>query len=230
MDTLSFQLSIHHLDDKRTCQLPFAFSFSEPFDLDFAGRPRSTPKRSRSLPNPVASKHREKRQRAKDENHNDAIAHGPARPRFGAEKTGFRVYSQRNVHPTTAHKHHTSPLHEYANACSNKEDEDTSDEELSAVAATFRERAFDQDGRSLDEFGRSGPPAQRCANASGADRTQTPRVRKRVSEEDDASDHSAKRSRPTVNFEKMLSSAVSFFKPILHTESMYSVKRSADHV
>ena len=59
IDTLAFQLQRHGLDENRNMKPAFYYSYSEPFDLDFAGRAHSNPKRSRSLPTALTAKRKE---------------------------------------------------------------------------------------------------------------------------------------------------------------------------
>lgn len=51
VESLSFRFSLHHLEDKYISRPSFYYSWSEPFDLDYAGKTREgNPKRCRSQP------------------------------------------------------------------------------------------------------------------------------------------------------------------------------------
>ena len=230
IDRLAFQLSLHRLDERRSHQPAFrCFSWSEPFDLDFAGKTRSNPKRSRSLPDPLASKRKEIFSKGKDENQNSTLCSretlkltGKAQDGVLVKKAGFQAYAGSSCSVT---KNLTFSLHKYSNETgTHKESEgETSDEELSVAAKKFLGRQSPTKHFAEVLVSQQFP----CGTGSSpADYTQ-PRMRKRVFDGNELIVNSSKRARPRLNFEKMLSSAVmgnvqctkvlfedTFFKPI----------------
>lgn len=134
IDTLSFQLSRHGLDENRNIKPAFYYSWSEPFDLDFAGKAHSNPKRSRSLPSALVAKRKDtaqpglKRARERDENTEETC---------GFVKAGAETCST-NLHTSTGHL--TLSVNKYANQANRHKESDTaadltesSDDEVSGL-------------------------------------------------------------------------------------------------
>lgn len=140
IDTLAFQLSRHGLDENRNIQPAFYYSsWSEPFDLDFAGKAHSNPKRSRSLPSALVAKRKEtaqsqvrsvglKRAKESDENSEEICEF---------VKTGAEIHSTSSH---TAPGHLTLSVNKYANQANrHKESEaaadvaESSDDEVSGL-------------------------------------------------------------------------------------------------
>jgi len=134
IDNLSFQLSRHGLDENRNIKPAFYYSWSEPFDLDFAGKTHSNPKRSRSLPSALVAKRKEttqpglKRTRERDENSEETC---------GFVKAGAETHST-NFHTSTGHL--TLSVNKYANQATRHKESDTavdltesSDDEVSGL-------------------------------------------------------------------------------------------------
>lgn len=119
IDNLSFQLSRHGLDENRNIKPAFYYSWSEPFDLDFAGKTHSNPKRSRSLPSALVAKRKEtaqpglKRTRERDENSEETC---------GFVKAGAETHST-NFHTSTGHL--TLSVNKYANQATRHKESDT---------------------------------------------------------------------------------------------------------
>lgn len=208
IDTLAFQLSRHGLDENRNIKPAFYYSWSEPFDLDFAGRAHSNPKRSRSLPTALASKRKEttmlsanqvalaalKRARESDEN---------------SEETCGIVKAVTDIHSTslyTSPGHLTLSVNKYANQANRHkastdaiDSADSSDEEVSGLLVSIQNKTEGlTDQVVLTEIASSTYKlTQNKSRKAGVSN-----VLKRNLEEQENSNFK-KRRRPRLDFEKM---------------------------
>lgn len=207
IDTLAFQLSRHGLDENRNIKPAFYYSWSEPFDLDFAGRVHSNPKRSRSLPSALVAKRKETilsnanqvrlagLKRAKDENSQETC---------GIVKAGVDIHSASLY---TSPGHLTLSVNKYANqAHRHKETSDAvdsaegSDDEVSGLLVNTPHKTDDLPNQVvLAEITGSTHKLirnkSRYTGASGA--------LKRNLDEHENTNSVKRRRRPRLDFEKM---------------------------
>lgn len=139
IDTLSFQLSRHGLDENRNIKPAFYYSWSEPFDLDFAGKTHSNPKRSRSLPTALLAKRKETEQ---SQVGSVGLKRAKERDENSGKTCGF-VKAGAEVHSTSSHAssgHLTLSVNKYANQANRHKESDaaadcaeSSDDEVSGL-------------------------------------------------------------------------------------------------
>lgn len=126
IDTLAFQLSRHGLDENRNIKPPFFYSWSEPYNLDFAGKAPNNPKRSRSHPSALVAKR-------KEAIHSQACLPGLKREKESeknSEETCGSVKPLAEIHSTSLHTspgHLTLSVNKYANQANRHEESDTAD-------------------------------------------------------------------------------------------------------
>lgn len=205
VDTLAFQLSLNGLDENRNIKPAFYYSWSEPFDLDFAGRVHSNPKRSRSLPSALVTKRKEipilsanqarlaelKRAKESDENTEDTC------------KAGVDIHSTSLY---TSPGHLTLSVNKYANQENRHKESsgafdsaEASDDEVSGLLINTLSNAEDLSNQVvLAEITSSTPTFPR-------DKSRKPGLsgsRKRNLNEHE-NINNKKRRRPRLDFEKM---------------------------
>lgn len=202
IDTLSFQLSRNSLDENRNLKPAFYYSWSEPLDLDFAGKAHSNPKRSRSLPSALVTKRKEtaqcqvgsvglKRAKERDEN--------------SEETCGF-IKAGAEIHSTSSHTssgHLTLSVNKYANQANRHKESDaaadlaeSSDDEVSGLLVNTLNTNTDL-ASVLTEITSSHKSTQ---NKRRTPNESAPLKRTLVANENT---NDKKRRRPRLDFEKM---------------------------
>ena len=200
IDTLAFQLSRHGLDENRNVKQGFYYSWSEPFDLDFAGRVHSNPKRSRSLPSALVTKRREPTPLTA----NQTRLLGLKRAKENDENIEYACKAGVDIHSTslyTSPGHLTLSVNKYANQ-SNRHGE-SSDRVTDSAEASDDEVS----GFLINTPTNSDNLSHQVTNASQKlvhGKIQNPEfsTRKRNLDEHEYSSNK-KRRRPRLNFEKM---------------------------
>ena len=200
IDTLAFQLSRHGLDENRNVKQGFYYSWSEPFDLDFAGRVHSNPKRSRSLPSALVTKRREPTPLTA----NQTRLLGLKRAKENDENIECACKAGVDIHSTslyTSPRHLTLSVNKYANQ-SNRHGE-SSDRVTDSAEASDDEVS----GLLINTPTNSDNLSHQVTNASQKlvhGKIQNPgfSTRKRNLDEHEYSSNK-KRRRPRLNFEKM---------------------------
>lgn len=202
IDTLAFQLSRHGLDENRNIKPACFYSWSEPFNLDFAGRVHSNPKRSRSLPSALVAKRKETAQsqvlipglkRAKENDKNSEEICGSVKP--GAAE----------IHSTSLHTspgHLTLSVNKYANQANRHKESDTAD---------FAESSDDEVSRLLVNAFNTNKVSPPVLTEIKSSQTFTPKTNRTTREsgplkrtlEGSENANDKKRRRPRLDFEKM---------------------------
>lgn len=198
IDTLSFQLSRHGLDENRNIKPAFYYSWSEPFDLDFAGKAHSNPKRSRSLPSALVTKRKEttqpglKRAKGRDEKSEETCE---------LVKAGAETHSS-NLHTSTGHL--TLSVNKYANQANRHKESDaaadlteSSDDEVSGLLVNPLNANTDLLPSVLTEITGSHKLIQNGSRTSG----DSGPLKRTLEANENANDK--KRRRPRLDFEKM---------------------------
>ncbi|XP_029193678.2 uncharacterized protein LOC114959711 [Acropora millepora] len=211
IDTLAFQLQRHRLDENRHNIKPaFCCSWSEPFDLDFAGKAHSNPKRSRSLPTALTAKRKEsaimkahqfafgglKKANESDENLNETHEIG---------KAGV------DIHSTSLH---TSPGHlilsvdKYANQENLHKDPpnfsespEGSDEEVSGLLVNSVKKSDDLPINQV-VLAEITPSTRKFIQSKNRIPGLSSALKRNLDEQENSS-HVKKRHRPRLDFEKM---------------------------
>lgn len=200
IDTLAFQLSRHGLDENRNIKQGFYYSWSEPFDLDFAGRVHSNPKRSRSLPSALVTKRKESTPLTA----NQTRLLGLKRAKENDKNIEYACKAEVDIHSTslyTSPGHLTLSVNKYANQ-SNRHGE-SSDRVTDSAEASDDEVS----GFLINTPTNSDNLSHQVTNASqklvhGKIQNQGFSTRKRNLDEHEYSSNK-KRRRPRLNFEKM---------------------------
>lgn len=211
IDTLAFQLQRHGLDEnRRNIQPAFCCSWSEPFDLDFAGRAHSNPKRSRSLPTALTTKRKEtttmrthqvtlagmKKASESDENVNEAR---------GIAKAEVDIHST-SLH--TSPGHFTLSVNKYANQenlhkepSNSTESSEGSDEEVSGLLVNTIRKSDDLPLNQVVLAEITGSTRKFIQNKNRMPGVSS--ALKRNLEEQENTSQFTKRHRPRLDFEKM---------------------------
>ena len=197
IDTLAFQLSRHGLDENRNVKQGFYYSWSEPFDLDFAGRVHSNPKRSRSLPSALVTKRKEPTPLTA----NQTRLLGLKRAKENDENIEYACKAGVDIHSTslyTSPGHLTLSVNKYANMHGESSDRVTDSAEASDDEIS---------GFLINTPTNSDNLSHQVTNASQKlvhGKIQNPgfSTRKRNLDEHEYSSNK-KRRRPRLNFEKM---------------------------
>lgn len=202
IDTLAFQLSRHGLDENRNIKPPFFYSWSEPYNLDFAGKAPNNPKRSRSHPSALVAKRKEAL-------HSQACIPGLKKERKewdkNSEEARGSVKPLAEIHSTSLHTspgHLTLSVNKYANQANKHEESDTAD---------FAESSDDEISELLVNGSNTNKdlPHVLCENNASYSiirktnrRTRDSGPLKRTLEGSENADDN-KRRRPRLDFEKM---------------------------
>jgi hypothetical protein len=206
IDNLALRFSLHGLEDSFAGKPTFCFSWSEPFDLDtVAGKLATNPKRSRSFPTTFAKGQlgNVEKQLAEKRDHIRSKAKPP-----------FRVHSVNEgdtsniIHAGKQHIDKSS----YAYACASGTEgykgieEESSDEELCDLMAEQENLQFTKEYTATKRREKDARDLEICERKKQS-------CRKRYLEDIDTyTTRDAKRSRPRLDFDKVLLSKTRYLE------------------
>lgn len=201
IDNLALRFSLHGLEDKFTPKPTFCFSWSEPFDLDsVSGKLRSNPKRSRSFP--ITKKKPEKQNTNRIE-----TKHETAKSLLNVQTKDHDAAVRNNNNVTIITTKSYSETRS-TSTCINLEEE-SSDEELCDIMLQQENIKINQD---FSAFNKRSEQHGALGFENLCEKKKQPSLsRKRYLEELDMSTSGqAKRSRPRLDFDKVLLSRTNY--------------------
>lgn len=233
VDSLSFKFSLHHLEDAYVAKPPFYYSWSEPFDLDYAGKARETnPKRSRSQPATLISSTKSLINSGKkgDCKHRSVDIFRDSNPEYSRKTEVLDNTYTCDIHSnnSTSAKDlpRTGSTENPTKSSPDCDDDFTSDEELAELCSSYEDKKITAPNKMLFT-------GEKDSNWKEDTEQKTKRRKRTLDNSHNSTDRNLpKRPRPRLDFEKMRLSRKetlnqncstkilfdeTFFKPILPT-------------